>query len=133
MKKIYLDTELSQQSQTHTGAELSSHVKDTQVQYCHTNVKLLLVQKYYTQIKHPQVQNLYTQDKHVLIQYWPARVKHTHSNIGEAVLYSDDSTEVVKYEDPLILENKLRTQATRSTQWIRDNIMLLILNYAENL
>ena len=47
-----------------------------------------------------------------------------NSPIGEAVLYADDSTEVVVDEDPELLESKLQMQASSSTQWIRDNKML---------
>ena len=47
-----------------------------------------------------------------------------NSVIGEAILYADDSTEIVVEEDPELLEAKLQMQATSSTQWIRDNKML---------
>ena len=47
-----------------------------------------------------------------------------NSAIGEAVLYADDSTEIIVEEDPNVLESKLQIQASSSTQWIRDNNML---------
>ena len=47
-----------------------------------------------------------------------------NSDIGEDILYADDSTKIVIDEDPDILESKLQLQANSSTQWIRDNKML---------
>ena len=43
---------------------------------------------------------------------------------GNSILYVDDDTDNVKDKDPEILEEKLQSQARRSTEWIRDNNMV---------
>ena len=47
-----------------------------------------------------------------------------NSEVGDDILYADDTTEVVADHDPDILELKIQAKANSSTQWIRDNKML---------
>ena len=47
-----------------------------------------------------------------------------NSDVGDDILYADDTTEVVADNDEETLETKIQTKAVASTQWINDNRML---------
>ena len=43
---------------------------------------------------------------------------------GDSVLFVDDDTDNVRDANPDVLEEKLQSQADRSTEWVRDNDMV---------
>mgnify|MGYP003313496121 CR=1 FL=1 len=43
---------------------------------------------------------------------------------GESVLFADDDTDVVQDSDPNNLEEKIQREASRSTEWVKDNRMV---------
>ena len=47
-----------------------------------------------------------------------------NSDVGDDILYADDTTEVVADKDEETLETKIQSKAATSTQWISDNRML---------